>query len=112
MRLNARINDNTDLVNKQFVEALLARLDDTTIADLKKAIDSLEETRQWGSFGNTYTANSVDDISSILSEATFTEDPVEITCNCDISQPLAVAASAKFAGSAAGIKQNFKQEVM
>ena len=57
MRLNARINDNTDLVNKQFVEALLAKLDDTTIADLKKAIDSLEETRQWGSFGNTYTAN-------------------------------------------------------
>ena len=40
MRLNARINDNTDLVNKQFVEALLAKLDDTTIADLVVAVNA------------------------------------------------------------------------
>lgn len=48
MRLNAKINDETDLVNKQFVEALLAKLDNTTIAEIKKAIEEIEGNSTWG----------------------------------------------------------------
>lgn len=48
MRLNSKINDSTDLVNKAYVEKLLAELDDTTIAALQTAIENLEDNTQWG----------------------------------------------------------------
>lgn len=50
MRLGSKINDNADLVNKQFVEALLSQLNSTTIAELKEAIEQIESNDQWGSY--------------------------------------------------------------
>lgn len=112
MRLNARINDETDLVNKQFVDALLSKLDDTTIADLKKAIDELEDSRKWESFGNSYTADSFAKISSILLDAAFEQDPVDITCKCAIDSPLALSVDVRLYGSNKGVDQNYKQNII
>lgn len=112
MRLNARINDETDLVNKQFVDALLAKLDDTTISDLKKAIEEIDNARKWESFGNLYIANSVDEISSILSDAAFEQNPTEIECKCAISKPLSIAVDVKFYGDAKGKNQGYKQNII
>lgn len=55
MRLGSKINDNADLVNKQFVETLLSQLDSTTIAELKEAIEQLESNDQWGSYEEPIT---------------------------------------------------------
>lgn len=111
MRLNAKINDETDLVNKQFVDALLAKLNDTTIADLREAIEKVDDSRKWGTFGDSYVAESTEEILSILADALFEDSSAEIDCQCEIDLPLDIAVNVKLLGSNSGISQGFYQEV-
>jgi hypothetical protein len=50
MRLNAKINDDTDLVNKQYILDVLSKLNTEELQTLREAIEALEDNTQWGYF--------------------------------------------------------------
>lgn len=110
MRLNAQINDNLDLVNKQYITDTLANLDATTLQLIRNAIDSLEQHSQWGSFSNEYAAADSAGLAQILNSADYIEDST-ITMQSDIAEAVTIAHTVTLLGAKAGVPQGYAQEV-